>query len=164
MIHPLFLYFINNKCVCLSLSLFFTHQLNLSKVEISQRPVGSSTVGRKGGGGESEGGWAKGIPLYSQSGMFGQNFLFHPPLKFPTHFCPNSPFKVPVKHVCTSETHFPSHPVGKHYFQLSKHGQTEQAIHRRQPLFSYFKLVKSHTQHKHISTLANASQTLTYIG
>lgn len=26
--------------------------------------------------------------------MFGQKLLFHPPLKFPTHFCQNNPFKV----------------------------------------------------------------------
>lgn len=144
-------------CLPIPLSLFHT---SIEFVKGRNKSTSSGEQYRRKEGGrrwESEGGWAKGIPLYSQSGMFGQNFLFHPPLKIPTHFCPNSPFKFPVKHVCTSETHFPSHPVGKHYFQLSKHGQTEQAIHRRQPLFSYFKLVKSHIQHKYISTPAQAS-------
>lgn len=29
--------------------------------------------------------------------MFGQKLHFHPPLKFPTHFCQNNPFKVPCQ-------------------------------------------------------------------
>ena len=78
--------------------------------------------------------------------MFGQKLLFHPPLKFPTFLSKQSLQSPPVKHVCRWETLLPSHPVGKHYFQLSKHAQTEQAIHDRRLQFLDSILVK-HSSH-----------------
>lgn len=67
--------------------------------------------------------------------MFGQKSVFHPPLTFPTSFCQNNP-QSPVSNMYADEKH--SYPVilwAKDYLQLSKHAQSEKAIHVTQLQF-----------------------------